>query len=230
MSPFRRGESAAFWDSAARVNAAWYIATSHTAETPEFFAHGAAETDALLRVTGVEVRPDHTLLEIGCGVGRMTQRLAELAGRVIATDVSAEMLARARRNLADRPNVTLIQIPGDGGLPCIDRSVDVVFSYITMQHVPSAEAQLRYLDESVRLLRPGGRAAIQLRASGPTARGLDWAGHLGHAVRGRRTLAGAWRGARLPPDALRRLARDDLWVEIRHHTRRHIWFIASRGG
>lgn len=228
MTRSRRGNSAAFWDAAARANAAWYIATGHTAESPEFFAHGAAETDALLALTGVEVRPDQTVLEIGCGVGRMTHRLSELAGRVIGTDVSAEMLTRARRNLADRPNVTLVQIPGDGALPCTDGSVDVVFSYITMQHVPTVQAQLRYLSESIRLLRPGGRAAIQLRAPGVTARALDWAGHLAHALRGRRTLAGAWRGARLRPATLYGLGGEQVRVEIRRHNRRHIWFVAGR--
>lgn len=226
----RCDDSATFWNTAARENAAWYIA-KHNAASPEFFTQGAAETDTLLKLHGMEVRRDHTLLEIGCGVGRMTRRLAELAGRVIATDVSSEMLTRARQHLADLPNVTLVQLPGDGTLLSRDASVDLVFSYITLQHVPSAQAQLRYLTESIRLLRPGGQAVIQLRAPGLLARTNDWGSHIVHLLRGRRALAQAWRGTRLPLTALRRLARDDIQVEIRRirrHKHRHIWFVARR--
>lgn len=226
----RPNDSATFWDKAARENAAWYI-VKHNSEGPEFFAQGAAETDALLKLHGMEVGRDHTLLEIGCGIGRMTRRLAELAGRVIATDVSAEMLTRAHSHLANLPNVSLLQLPGDGTLPCPDALVDLVFSYITLQHVPSAQAQLRYLTEAIRLLRPGGQVMIQLRAPGLLARTNDWGSHLAHLLQGRRALARAWRGTRLPLAALRELARDDVKVEIcriRQHKHRHIWFIARR--
>jgi SAM-dependent methyltransferase len=226
----RSDDSATFWDTAARENAAWYI-VKHHCEGPEFFAQGAAETDALLKLHGMEVRRDHTLLEIGCGVGRMTHRLAELAGQVIATDVSAEMLTRARSHLAHLPNVALMRLPGDGTLPCPDALADLVFSYITLQHVPSTQAQLRYLTEAIRLLRPGGQVVIQLRAPGLLACANDWGSHIGHLFQGRRALSRAWRGTRLPLGTLRGLARDDVKVEIRRigrHRHRHIWFVARR--
>src|SRR5580658_1265483 len=103
--------SRAFWDRAAQENAAWYIATGHTSESDEFFEQGAVETDALLSFCGLEIGPADTVLEIGSGVGRMTRRLSDLAGRVIATDVSEEMLRRCAHHLADRGNVTCMQVP-----------------------------------------------------------------------------------------------------------------------
>ncbi len=223
----RAGNSAEFWDAAARDNAAWYIATAYTSENPEFFAQGAQETDELLRYCGVQVDRDDTVLEIGCGVGRMTRRLAELAGHVIATDVSEEMLAGARRNLADRPNVELVRVPGDGRLPGEDASVDLVFSYITLQHVPTAEAQLRYLREAIRVLRPGGHAAIQLRSPGFATRAQEWIAHVGHLLQGRRTLSRAWRGSRLPLSTLYALATPQLPVRVERPNRHHIWFVAG---
>src|SRR5918993_1944988 len=166
MSPMRARRSAdsrTFWDAAAEEDAAWYVATGVHALSEDFFAVGAAETDFYLAMCAVPApQPDGTFLEIGCGVGRMTRRLCELAGRVIATDVSSEMLRRCRSSLAGRHNVEHLQVPGDGTLTGVpDSSVDVVFSYITLQHVPDADAQLRYLAESVRVLRPGGSAALQ---------------------------------------------------------------------
>jgi SAM-dependent methyltransferase len=224
----RGSASARFWDAAARENAAWYVANTHTEQNPRFFAQGAEETDDLLRMCGVEVRADDVAVEIGCGVGRMTARLAELARTVIATDVSAEMIAHARRNLADRSNVEWVVVPGDGSLPLETASVDVVFSYIVLQHVPTAQAQLRYLQESIRVLRPGGRLAIQVRGYGLATRAHEWAGYAVHLCRGHHTLSRAWRGARIPRARLLALAAPDVAVALCPAGRRHLWVVAHK--
>lgn len=193
-----------FWDRAAQSNAAWYVATGHTAETEEFFRQGEVETDALLAVCGIGMHGQETVLEIGCGVGRMTRRLSQLAGRVVAVDVSPEMLRRCEENMQGRGNVEFVLVPGDGSMPSVpDASVDAVFSYITLQHVPTRRAQLAYLKESARVLKPGGRMGIQVRDGSLKGRILDWAGHVGHAVRRRATLSRSWRGARLTEGAIR---------------------------
>jgi SAM-dependent methyltransferase len=221
-----------FWDRAASENAAWYVATGFTSEDEGFFRSGATETDALLALCGVPVGPEDAVLEIGCGVGRMTRRLSELAGQVIAVDVSTEMLNRCRTHLADRGNVEYLQVPGDGHLAGVaDGSVQVVFSYITLQHVPSADAQLRYLSEGGRVLAPGGRMAIQVRALGPAARLLDWSGHVHHLMRGRSTLSRAWRGARLPDAGIREhLERAGVEARILVADRRHRWVVGQKRG
>ena len=217
-----------FWNRAARENAAWYIATRFTSANEEFFASGAREVDAFLGAAALRIAAEDTVLEIGCGAGRMTRRLAQLAGCVIAADVSGEMLERARANLEGRGAVRYLELDGDGALPLKTASVDAVFSYITMQHVPTAAAQERYVGEAVRVLRPGGWAYLQFRRGGPTARALDWAGHLAHRLRGRRTLDRAWRGSRVSPAALRRAAGAEATVSIRRSGRRHVWVLARR--
>ena len=230
MATKHGADSRAFWDAAAVEDAAWYVATGQSSESEAFFAQGAEETDYYLRLCGVPpMSGDTVVVEIGCGPGRMTRRLAELAGRVLATDVSGEMLARCRRSLAGRSNVDYLQLPGDGELTGIpDSSVDLVFSYITLQHVPSRAAQLRYLAESVRVLRPGGRAAIQVRATGWRASAYDWAGHLGHFAAGRRTLRAEWRGSRLArADIVRTVQAAGARVELLPHGRRHLWVAAQ---
>ena len=218
--------SRSFWDRAAQSNAAWYIATGHTAETEDFFRLGAEETDTLLALCGVDLHGGETVLEIGCGVGRMTRRLSQLAGRVIAADVSPEMLRRCEGNLRGTDNVDLVLVPGDGRMPEVpDKAVDVVFSYITLQHVPTKAAQCTYLSESARALKPGGRLAVQLRDRSPRGRILDWAGHVGHFVHRRATLSRQWRGARLSERSIRSVL-EPLGVQvslIRHV--RHRWVI-----
>lgn len=221
-------ESKAFWNDAARDNAAWYIATGYTAEDAAFFESGRREVDEFLRLGGLALTKADTLLEIGSGVGRMTRELARRAGRVIAGDVSGEMLARAAANLADLTNVDYLELAGDGALPVDDSSVDAVFSYITMQHVPTVSAQEKYLTEAVRVLRSGGWAYIQFRRSGILPRLLDWAGHLGHVVRGRRTMSRAWRGARVRESALLAHRSETVTVDILPVSRRHIWALLRK--
>jgi SAM-dependent methyltransferase len=225
-----RGRSASvrFWDRAARENAAWYVATAYTEQSPAFFAQGARETDELLRFCAVRISPRDSVLELGCGVGRMTGRLAELSRSVIATDISAEMLTHARTNLARWHNVGYLILPGDGRLPLRSESVDVVFSYLVLQHVPTADAQLQYLREAVRVLGPGGRLAMQVRAAGLNATVHDQVGHVVHLLQGRKTLNRAWRGARLPYSCVGRLGGTDVEVRMRPFGHRHAWVIAHK--
>jgi SAM-dependent methyltransferase len=218
--------SKTFWNAAARENAAWYIATRFTSESEEFFASGAAEVDHFLREGGLAIRPTDRVLEIGCGAGRMTRRLAALAGSVVASDVSGEMLVRAARNTEGAGHVTLLELSGDGDLPLPDDAVDAVFSYITMQHVPSSAAQEEYFAEAIRVTRPGGWVYMQFRRPGLVPRVLDWTGHVAHRARGRRTLDRAWRGARVTRPALLAHAGPDVTVDVRDSGRRHIWALA----
>ncbi|CAN5490872.1 hypothetical protein BH09ACT4_BH09ACT4_09630 [soil metagenome] len=217
-----------FWNSAARENAAWYIATRFTSENDEFFESGNREVDHFLGMACLELGPKDTVVEIGCGVGRMTRRLAALAGQVVAADVSDEMLGRARANLAANTNVRYLELSGDGDIPLETASVDAVFSYITMQHVPTADAQARYFGEAVRILKPGGWAYFQFRRPGLLPRTLDWIGHVGHRIRGRHTFDRAWRGSRVSKAALRRSAGDLASVTITPSDRRHNWALARR--
>lgn len=221
--------SRAYWDRAARTRPAWYIATGHEDMSEAFFRQGAQEVDELLAHTGVVVHPGDRLLEIGCGAGRMTGRLAELAGSVVALDVSPEMLRLARENLAGAGNVELVLGSGHdlAGVP--DHSVDVVFSYVTLQHVPTRQAQLAYLRETCRVLRPGGRAALQVRAPGVRAGVLDLAGQVGRAWRGRQTLRREWRGVRLRRvEVLAAVRRPGIEVDLRPRGSRHLWVVLTR--
>lgn len=225
-----------FWDEAARADARWHIATGAAANDEVFFESGRIETDAFLAHCGIGPDQDATVLEIGCGIGRMTARLAEQFGRVIALDISAEMLKRAEGALADHPNITYLHGSGSdlAGVP--DASVEVVFSYIVLQHVPTTQGQLAYFREIRRVLRPGGRAAVQIRANTPVARGLDWVGHVRHRVSGRHTFNAAWRGSRIPQPALLAAASGtgsgesgpEATVELRPWGSRHTWVVLRR--
>jgi len=218
-------DSKTWWNRAACEDARWYIATA----SDPFFERGRRDTDDLVAFCGLQPSKDKTLLEIGAGAGRMTRRFAELYGRVIALDVSDEMLRLGRGNLLGVGNVDWVLGSGADLDVVPDRSVDHVFSYITLQHVPNRAVVLRYLEEAGRVLRPGGLGALQVRQPGPLPWALDLAGHLVHAAQGRRVWSAAWRGTRLPARRLRQAAsRSAARVELRPRGHRHLWVLLWR--
>jgi 16S rRNA (adenine1518-N6/adenine1519-N6)-dimethyltransferase len=60
-------------------------------------------------VTAAELTPDDTVLEIGAGLGTLTERLAQAAGHVIAVEIDERMMGVLRDTLSGFDNVTLIQ-------------------------------------------------------------------------------------------------------------------------
>jgi SAM-dependent methyltransferase len=218
-------DAKAWWNRAAQVDARWYIATA----SDPFFERGRRDTDELVAFCGLQPSKDKTLLELGAGAGRMTHRFAELYRRVLALDVSEEMLRLGRANLAGVGNVEWLLGSGADLAVIPDRWVDDVFSYITLQHVPNPAAVLRYLEEAGRVLRPGGRGALQVRHPGPLPWAVDLAGHLVHAAQGRRVWSREWRGTRLPAHRLLQAAsKSGVRVELRPRGQRHLWVLLWR--
>jgi len=149
------------WDARARENARYYVATSRTDWTDDdFFASGekAVAEDILTDMTNVCQGKDPAamrILEIGCGAGRLTRAFSKLFGEVHAVDVSGEMVAQARRALADRPNAHVYQNNGCDLTVVPPLEFDFAYSAIVFQHIPSREIIENYVREVHRLLRPG---------------------------------------------------------------------------
>jgi SAM-dependent methyltransferase len=140
--------------------------------------------------------------------------------------VSDEMLRQGQVNLADLDNVAWVLGSGADLHAIGDSSVDDVFSYITLQHLPDRAAVLRYLQDAGRVLRPGGQGALQVRRPGLLAWAIDLVGHLAHAAQGRRVWSKAWRGTRVSAGALLAAAeRSGVGAELRSRGRRHLWVL-----
>jgi trans-aconitate 2-methyltransferase len=106
------------------------------------------------------LRGDETVLDVGCGTGRLTEALLERlpAGRVLAVDLSINMLGVAREHLAARPAARVWFACAEAtALPIAGRA-DAVFSTATLHWVLDHDA----LFQSVfRALKPGGRLVAQ---------------------------------------------------------------------
>ncbi|HEV2382714.1 MAG TPA: class I SAM-dependent methyltransferase [Terriglobia bacterium] len=168
------------WNERARDNAFHYICSERKDWDPaSFFDSG--EDDYARLVSPLLVKLNFTtegksMLEVGCGVGRVTRSFARRFGAVTALDISEEMLGQARQLNGDIHNI--VWIHGDGmslkGVP--SESVDLVFSYLVLQHVPNKAVALGYVAEMLRVLRPAGVYCFQFNgAANPS---MNWKGRL----------------------------------------------------
>jgi cyclopropane fatty-acyl-phospholipid synthase-like methyltransferase len=157
------------WDERARENARYYVATGKEDwSDEEFFASGERTVTEQLRNDMINIcqgkdPKDMRILEIGCGAGRLTRALANLFGEVHGVDVSGEMVALARKALADRPNAFVYQNNGKDLSVLPPGPYDFAFSMIVFQHIPSREVIYSYVREVHRLLRPGALFKFQVQ-------------------------------------------------------------------
>lgn len=69
-----------------------------------------ADPNILRRIVeAAELSSDRVVLEIGPGLGMLTRRLAEAAGRVVAVELDEGMVSLLRAELSDLPNLELVQ-------------------------------------------------------------------------------------------------------------------------
>ena len=132
---------ARFWDRIARKYAADPIADM------------AGYEATLQRVQGL-LAPQQDVLEIGCGTGSTALRLALFTRSMLATDVSAGMIAIARERLANQPSPQLRFAVADAEAPVFGCGVfDAVLAFNLLHLATDLDAALQ---QAVLALRPGG--------------------------------------------------------------------------
>lgn len=105
-----------------------------------------------------------TVLDAGCGPGRVTERIVERlpGGRVIAVDASASMVEKARELLGPRADVR----QADLAELELGEQVDAVFSNAVLHWIPDHD---RLFARLYAALRPGGRLVAQCGGRGNVA-------------------------------------------------------------
>lgn len=134
-------DDARFWDHTARKYAADKIADP-------------AGYERTLERTQHYLKADDAVLEVGCGTGTTALRLAPGVARLVATDVSGEMIAIAREKAAAQGCANAVFETARAEAPVGPAGgFDVVLAFNILHLVAAREAVLRNLH---RLLKPGG--------------------------------------------------------------------------
>ena len=137
----RTADDAQFWDRAARKYATDPIAD-------------IAGYERTLERTRHYLKGDETAFEFGCGTGTTALKLAPFVQRIVATDISAEMIAIAREKAkAEGCTNATFEVARPEAAPWPDGTFDVAFGFNVLHLVTDREAVLRGVH---RLLRPGG--------------------------------------------------------------------------
>jgi trans-aconitate methyltransferase len=110
-------------------------------------------------------RAGEKILDLGCGSGQLTAKIAESGAEVVGVDRSPEMVAEARRNF---PSLTF-EI-GDAAGFTVDGPFDAVFSNAALHWVKDADGAAASV---ARALRNGGRFVLEMGGKGNTQAVLD---------------------------------------------------------
>ena len=160
------------WEARAQSNPLYAIDANRRAwNIDEFYARGLGlvekVVDPALRILSVDPT-GLRILEIGCGMGRLFVGLAARFQEVWGIDISASMIAQGRQHC--QAEATWLIGDGTSLTHVDDGSVDHVLSYEVFEHIPQPAIIRSYLDESLRVLRPGGTFQAQFRSRSDSGR------------------------------------------------------------
>jgi SAM-dependent methyltransferase len=105
---------------------------------------------------------DKVVLDIGCGIGRLTELFASDFKEVYGVDISEEMIRQGKERLSGLKNIHLYT--NDGLNYSFENNFfDFIFSFVVFHHMPNKEVVEQNLKEIYRTLKKDGVAKIQIR-------------------------------------------------------------------
>lgn len=184
------------WNERAREDANYYVAFGRREQDDEEFLSTARDVvrdlEGELKRLPAGIPPaSRRALEIGCGPGRLMRPMSRYFGEIHGVDVSDEMIAQARVKLRDIPWAHPHAASGSDLAQFPSGHFDFVYSYAVFQHIPSADVVFSYLRETVRVLKPGGFARLQINGLPKTAKAYT-----------------TWEGVRISADEIRRFTQE----------------------
>lgn len=158
----------ATWDDLGRKDPLWAVLSYPEMrggkwDQEAFFASGRSEISGWLeRVTALGLDAGRgRCLDFGCGVGRLTQALADHFEVCDGVDIAPSMVgqARALNRHGDHVHYHVNAQPDLRLFP--DHTFDAVYCRVVLQHIRPAVSK-RYVAEFVRVLKPGGLAYFEV--------------------------------------------------------------------
>ena len=118
---------------------------------------GLEDAKKIIRKT--KITNKDTVLEIGCGVGRLGYPISQLCKKWIGCDVSTNMLGFAKERLKQKPNTQFEELFGNDLRSIESNSIDVVYCSVVFMHLEEWD-RYNYIKEGYRVLKKSGRIYI----------------------------------------------------------------------
>ncbi|HEX4781994.1 MAG TPA: methyltransferase domain-containing protein [Usitatibacter sp.] len=133
----------------------------------EFFDSGRHHAEYVMAMIRQHIHPGFapkSVLDFGCGVGRVLVSFAAIAPDVLGVDVSPSMLAEAQRN-CEAAGARSVRLQGaDDELTGIEGNFDLVHSFIVLQHIAPERVRVIFASLLERIA-PQGVGAIHFAYS-----------------------------------------------------------------
>ncbi len=118
----------------------------------EHFSHTRRHPWGEFTLLETYVKSGDSVLDVGCGNGRLAKFLDTKGVRYTGVDASRELVSVAER---EHPGHSFITATADD-LPFADAEFDVVCLIATLHHIPSHDMRQQVIAEAARVLKPGG--------------------------------------------------------------------------
>ena len=151
------------WDRRVRHDYRFWMSDGHQSDDAMW---ASGERDLAILSRDIPKCEEKTLLEIGCGVGRILKAASSRFKSVIGVDVSAQAIEHAKKLLNQTPNIRL-EVGNGFDLAAIETgSVDVVVSFAALTSMPTPVIA-NYLLEIRRVLKSDGFCRLQVYLGNP---------------------------------------------------------------
>ena len=143
-----------FWDEQAGLHQQPH---EQVARTGTSLNNASALTDTITShiIQLLDLRPEDRLLDVCCGNGILTQRLAQFCQTVTAVDISAKQLEIARQNYP-RENINYLQADVLTLTDTLQTPFDKINLYFSFQYMDSFQKGEQAINQMLQLLNPQG--------------------------------------------------------------------------
>ncbi len=171
------------WDELGKTDPLWAIISTpdkkgNKWQIDEFFEKGKVEIDEIMKYIcslGIELRRKKAL-DFGCGVGRLTQPLANYFDESYGIDIAPSMVDLANKYNCCGGKCKYLLNDSDGLIIFESNTFNFIYTNITLQHMEPIYTE-KYLKEFLRILVSGGLLIFQLPSrpvKGPLINGLQF--------------------------------------------------------
>jgi SAM-dependent methyltransferase len=153
-----------YWnENTGTLEKAMYIVNSskHDWEWEKFLETGKPVWYAIYESVEKYLPDCISVLDIGCGLGRVLIHTKEQFLQSFGVDINEYMIEKC---IINHKNLSLETVDGTGNLSCFyDGTMSFIYSFICFQHIPYLDVQQNYIKEIERVLKPNGIAGLLIQ-------------------------------------------------------------------